>query len=157
MDTHLNDEQWAAAVLNQSDAAAAEHMAACPACRLEVNAFAAAAGVAQAQTRQTMDQPESFWRRQQQGVTARLAARDFVHPWKRWTWVAATVTLILLATSLLSRHKAPPVQTAAQTDPDDVLLLSVQQSIRSDLPQALQPAALLTQEIDRAEVPQRGR
>ena len=63
--------------------------------------------------------------------------------------------LILLASTLLSRNSAPPTQAAAQPDPDDVLLLSVQQSIRSDLPQALRPAALLTAEIDRAQAAHR--
>jgi hypothetical protein len=63
--------------------------------------------------------------------------------------------LILLASSLLSRNNAPSTQAAAQPDPDDALLLSVQQSIRSDLPQALKPAALLTAEIDRAQAARR--
>ena len=102
-----------------------------------------------------MDQPEAFWQQQREGISTRVAARDFTHPWRRWIWVTATVMLILLASTLLSRNGAPPIQTAAQTDPDDALLLSVQQSIRSDLPQALRPAALLTQEIDRAAAPRR--
>jgi hypothetical protein len=63
--------------------------------------------------------------------------------------------LILLASTLLSRNNAPPAPSVAQTDPDDALLLSVQQSIQSDVPQALRPAALLTAEIDRASVSRR--
>ena len=155
MNGHLNDEQWAAAVLNENDEAAAKHLAECATCREEVKSFAAAASVAQAQARKVVDQPEAFWQRQREGISTRLAARDFTHPWRRWIWVTATVMLILLASTLLSRNSAPPIQTAAQTDPDDALLLSVQQSIRSDLPQALRPATLLTQEIDRAAASRR--
>jgi hypothetical protein len=155
MDMHLSDEQWAAAVLNENDEAAARHLAECAACRDEVNSFEAAVGAAQAQASKVGEQPEIFWRQQREYIGARLAARDFVHPWRRWIWVTATVVLILVATTLLSRNSSPTNQTAAQPDPDDVLLLSVQQSIQSDLPQALRPAALLTQEIYRTEAARR--
>lgn len=149
MNGHLNDEQWVAAVLNENGEAAAKHLAECAICREELRSFTGAAGAVQAQVRRAMERPEAFWQRQREGISTRLAARDFIHPWKRWVWVTATVTLILLASALLSRNSAPPMQTTVQTDPDDALLLSVQQSIRSDLPQALRPAALLTREIDR--------
>jgi len=155
MNGHLSDEQWAAAVLNENHEAVVNHLAACAACREEVRSFAAAAGAAQAQARQVLEQPETFWRQQREGISARLAARDFTQPWKRWVWVTATVMLILLASTLLSRNSGPPIQTAAQPDPDDALLLSVQQSIQTDLPRALRPAALLTQEIGRAEAARR--
>jgi predicted anti-sigma-YlaC factor YlaD len=155
MNGHLNDEQWAAAVFSENDESAAKHLAECAACREEVKSFAVAAGAAQERARKVAEQPEAFWRQQRESISTRLAARDFIHPWKRWIWVTATVALIILASTLLSRDNALPPQTTAQTDPDDALLLSVQQSIRSDLPQALRPAALLTQEIDRAQVARR--
>jgi len=155
MNEHLDDEQWAAAVFNESGEAAATHLAECATCREEVRSFASVAGAAQSQTRKAVEQPEAFWRRQRENISDRVSARDFTHPWRRWIWVTATMTLILLASTLLSRNSAPPAQTAAQTDPDDALLLSVQQSIQSDLPQALKPAALLTQEMGRAEAVRR--
>ncbi len=155
MNGHLSDEQWAAAVLDENDESALEHLAECAACREEVNSFAIAAGAAQAQASKVMEQPEAFWRRQRESIGARQSSRDYTHPWRRWMWVTATVMLILLASTLLSRNSAPPIQATAQTDPDDALLLSVQQSIQSDLPRALRPAALLTQEINRAEAARR--
>ncbi|MGD0228384.1 MAG: hypothetical protein ABSF71_39280 [Terriglobia bacterium] len=155
MNGHLSDEQWAAAVLNENDEGAAEHLADCATCRADVQTFLAAMGTVRARSGQVVEQPETFWRRQREGISTRLAARDFTHPWRRWIWVTATVMLILLASSLLSRNNAPSTQAAAQPDPDDALLLSVQQSIRSDLPQALKPAALLTAEIDRAQAARR--
>jgi hypothetical protein len=155
MNGHLSNEQWAAAVLNQNDETATKHLAECTPCREELKSFAGAAGAAQAQARQVLEQPEAFWRRQRENISARVAARDFTHPWKRWIWVTSTVTLVFLASTLLSRHSAPPIQSAEQPDPDDALLLSVQRSIRSDLPQALRPAELLTQEMNRAEAARR--
>jgi predicted anti-sigma-YlaC factor YlaD len=151
MNAHLSDEQWFTAVLNENDEAAAEHLAHCSTCREEVQAFTDAAAAANAQARKMTERPEKFWRQQRESIKARVASRDFTHPWKRWTWVTATVVLIVLASTLLSRNRVPPVQTTAQTDPDDVLLLSVQRSIQSDVPQALRPAALLARQIERAE------
>jgi predicted anti-sigma-YlaC factor YlaD len=149
MNGHLSDQQWAAVVLNESDEAAALHLTGCPSCRKELEAFAASASVAQTLAHKAADQPEAFWRRQREGIGARIAAREFVYPWKRWVWAATMVMLILLASTLLSRNNAPPQKSAAQPDADDALLQSVQESIQSDLPQALRPAALLTQEIGR--------
>ena len=155
MNGHLNDEQWAAAVLNENDQETAKHLAECATCRDEVKSFASVAGEIQSQSRKTWEHPEAYWRRQREGISARLPRRDFTFPWKRWVWVTATVMLVLLASTMLFHNRAPRVQTAAQTDPDDALLLSVQQSIQSDLPQALRPAALLTEEIGRAEAARR--
>ena len=153
MKQHLDDEQWAAVVLNENDEAAARHLAECAACRDEVRGFAAVAEAARARWRHGSEQPEAFWRRQQNLIRDRLAARDFTHPWRRWIWVTAAVTLIALSSALLSRNKVPPAPPAGQADPDDALLLSVQQSIQSDVPRALRPAALLTLEISRAQTP----
>ena len=150
MSSHLSDQQWAAAILEQSEKATADHLRECAACREELTSFAEALGEARQQIRSATERPESFWRRQREAISAHVAARAFHQPWKRWVWATATVTLILLASTLLSRNSAPPLPVAAQADPDDALLLSVQQSISSDLPQALRPAALLTQEMDRA-------
>ncbi len=150
MNGHLSDEQWSGAVLHENDAAVINHLAECAACREEVESFAVVAVAIEAQAREAAERPEAFWQRQRESISHRLRARDFAHPWRRWVWITATVTLILLSSTLLSRNDAPPAPAQAQTDPDDVLLLSVQQSIHSDLPQALRPAALLTQEMDRA-------
>lgn len=155
MNGHLKDDQWAAAVLNENDAETAKHLTECAICRDEVKSLASVVGQAQLQARKASEQPEEYWRRQREGISSRLARRDFTLPWKRWVWVTATMMLVLLAATMLFHNSAPPVQSVAQTDPDDALLLSVQQSIQSDLPQALRPAALLTQEMGRAEAPRR--
>jgi predicted anti-sigma-YlaC factor YlaD len=149
MSGHLSNEQWAAAVLNENDGVGVEHLAECAACREEARSFTDAIRGVRARIREAAEQPEPFWREQREGVTTRLADHVFPQPWKRFVWVTATVTLVFLATTLLSRNKAPSLPKT-EADSDDALLLSVQQSIESDLPQALQPAALLTEEIDRA-------
>ncbi len=92
------------------------------------------------------DRPESFWAQQRDAVWARLAVRK--KRAGRFRALAAVVSLFLFALALLlgNRHpaKAPP---RAQADPDQELLLRVQQTMQSDGPQALEPAALLAAEI----------
>jgi len=152
---HLSDEQFTSAVMKQGDNATAEHLAECSACRVEIEVFAAASDVARIQARKVQELPEAFWARQREGIHLHITARDLVHPWKRWVWVTTTVTLVVLASTLLSRNNAPSSQVAAQPDPDDALMVSVRQSIQRDLPQALKPAALLTQEMNRAQTARR--
>jgi predicted anti-sigma-YlaC factor YlaD len=155
MTGHLNDGQWAAAVLNEGDQATASHLAECPTCRDELRQITVATEAARAKARNMAELPEAFWRRQRESIHARLEHRDLVRPWKRWIWATATVTLVLLASAMLSHNGAPPVPPTPQADPDDALLLSVHQSIETDVPQALRPAALLTEEMARAEAARR--
>jgi hypothetical protein len=149
MSGHLSDEQWAAAALHESEEAVADHRSECPACQEELRLWAEAIAGARAEILGAAEQPESFWRQQRTRLAARLAGREFHQPWKRLVWVTVTVTLVLLASALLSRNNARPFPKG-RTDPDDALLLSVQQSIQSDLPQALRPAALLAREMSHA-------
>ena len=155
MKGHLSDEQWAAAVLDEKDAATAQHLSECPGCRAELISAAAAVDAARTHTREITELPEAFWRKQREAVHARVERRDIAPSWKRWVWVTATIMLILCASIMLSHNSTPSVQSVASTDADDELLLSVQQAIQSDLPHALRPAALLTSEIDRAEAMRR--
>ena len=155
MNGHLSDKQWAAAVLNENDESAAKHLRECATCRDELRAFAAAVDAHKAHLREESEQTEAFWWRQRESISTGMAARDFSHPWHRWIWVTAAVTLIVLSSALLSRNKVLPPQSAAQADSDNALLLSVQQSIQSDVPKALRPAALLTVEISRAQASRR--
>ncbi len=154
MNGHLSDEQWQTAVLGEGGEAATNHLQECPACAGEARSFSDVVGRARAEILRIAERPEAFWQQQRAAITNRLAAHEPSQPWKRWAWGAATVTLVILATTLLSQNKAPSVQKA-QADSDNALLLSVQQSIESDLPRALQPAALLTEEIDRAAATRR--
>ena len=155
MNGHLSGERWAAAVLSKQEGSSANHAAECTGCRDELSAASAALDAYRAHVREVIELPESFWRRQREAIHARAQRHDFSHPWRRWIWATATIMLVLCASMILSHKSAPLVQSAAQTVSDDELLLGVQRSIQSDLPQALRPAALLTQEMGRAEAARR--
>jgi len=158
MNDHLSEESWAAAVLDPSDPAVAEHLQGCAECRAEVSSFTEAINAARAVTLRAAERPESFWRAQRLAITERTVNRTFPSPWKRLAWVAATVILVVLSTTVVSRRNTPSLRTrTTRVETDDALLLSVQQSIQSDLPQALEPAELLTEEINRAAVSRKSR
>jgi hypothetical protein len=100
-------------------------------------------------TRTVADRPESFWERQRAGVWARRSARS-KRAAQRLGALAGTLCLALLAV-VLFRANRPPAQAPLGTEGqrDHELLLRVEQTIASDGPQALAPAALLAQEISR--------
>jgi hypothetical protein len=94
--------------------------------------------------RSATERPEWFWKRQQTTIRARVAERQaWVRPAATW---AATMALFLLAMLLLRGRPAPVVQKA-HVDPDQELLVAVEQAVQSDVPSALEPAAILAQEI----------
>jgi hypothetical protein len=91
------------------------------------------------------ERPESFWQRQQAAIRARIAA---IERSARPILVAraAAVMLAVVALFLLQSPPAPaPVSRPAESDQQ--LLLSVERSVHSDVPQALEPAALLADDV----------
>ena len=92
------------------------------------------------------ERPHAFWERQQAEIRQRIArapARRSTQTVTAWTGAFA---ILLLAVFLLSDSPAPrPVIT--QLDPDQELLIAVEQTVQSAVPQALEPAAMLAEEI----------
>jgi hypothetical protein len=98
------------------------------------------------------EHPDAFWERQQAEIKKRTDAvpqrssRRVVIAW------ASATAVVLLATLLLRSSPAPP-PSLVQSDVDQELLLAVEQSLQSGVPQALEPAALLADEINRSAQP----
>jgi hypothetical protein len=98
------------------------------------------------------ERPDAFWERQQAEIRKHIAAvpvrssAQAVTPW------AGAFAVFLLAIFLL--HSSPaPRPSRAQSDPDQELLVAVEQTVQSGLPQALEPAAMLADEISRSSQP----
>ena len=146
MQKHLTDEQLAEQLTELAgDAAAREHFAACPACRDEHESLRRILIDYRDETRAAAQLPESFWQRQQAAIAARWDRRPML---RRLTWAAAVAIVVLAA--LLLIEKTPPAAPAPEADPDQVLLVEVEHSVRRELPRALEPAALLAQEVGRS-------
>ena len=90
--------------------------------------------------------PETFWRRQRAEILERVG-RPAVPP-SSLAWASAAALLALAV--LLSLPGSPPTAMAPQPDPDRQLLLEVQQTLDREVPDALAPASLLTQEMSQA-------
>lgn len=98
-------------------------------------------------SRAATEHHDAFWRQQQAEIKKRIDAvpqRSSARVVIAW---ASAVAVVLLATLLL---RSSPAQrpSIAQSDVDQELLLAVEQSLQSGVPQALEPAALLADEIN---------
>jgi hypothetical protein len=95
--------------------------------------------------RTATDHPDAFWERQQADIRLRIAAseRSPMRPVAAWASAFAVVLLAILF--LRGGPTLPPPGT--QSDPDQELLVAVEQSVYSGVPQALEPAAMLADEI----------
>jgi hypothetical protein len=101
--------------------------------------------------RASTERPEEFWQEQRSIVWSRIsssesaAATRLVRRSPLLAWPAVTA-LVLLAGLMLDRGSlAPPHKT--QADPDHELLLAVERAVHNDGPAALEPAALLADEM----------
>ena len=102
--------------------------------------------------RTSTEQPEEFWQKQRSVVwthissAGRPSARRLVRrsPVLAWSVFAA---LLLLAGLMLDRASFVPPPHEAQVDTDHELLVAVERALHNDGPAALEPAALLAQEM----------
>lgn len=99
-----------------------------------------------ASLRSASEKPEWFWQRQQASIRGHVAQRrDWTRPALTW---AATMALFVLAIVLLrGGTPAAPVVQKARVDPDQELLVAVEQAVHSDVPDSLEPAMVLANEI----------
>lgn len=143
MQAHLTEEQLFESLLAAKDAATLEHLAACPACSGELDRVRRATSALRDSARAQAEQPEGFWARQR----ATAAARSSHSPARPLAWAAAIAAAVLAA--MLLQEPRPVAPAAPPPDPDHALMVAVEQATRREVPRALEPAALLTQEITR--------
>ncbi len=93
------------------------------------------------------ERPEGFWRMQRALIQERIQGSE-QRASLRMAW-AGSVALITVAVCLLTQTPAP-ASAVANYDPDHDLLVGVEQAVRRPVPQALEPAQLLAQELERS-------
>lgn len=145
MPGHPTEEQWSAVMLDAADDAARVHIENCAACRVERERFKGAVTALHDSVARASNRPEAFWQRQRAMISARASLQRFIE--RRLVWAAALAVVVLAASMLL--RQAPATHTAA-ADSDQALLMDIDRSVDRGVPEALAPAALLTQEISRA-------
>jgi len=152
---HLNDEEMADVLARPAaDTARAvlAHLQLCDACSRELDRLRAlvaslgqAAGPAVAA--KTEAGGRDFWERQRAQVWRQLAAAE--PRTLRWLPVlSAAMAAVILAVAFASRPVARPAKgLEPASDADRQLLVQVEQVVDTDGPEALEPAALLAEQI----------
>jgi hypothetical protein len=101
--------------------------------------------------RASTERPEEFWQEQRSIVWSRIsssvnpATSRLVRRSPLLAWSAVTALVLLAGLMLDHGSLAPPHK--AQPDPDHELLLVVERAVNNDGPAALDPAALLAEEM----------
>jgi len=146
MKAHLSDEQLMEALASGPQGALAEHVAECGECHAELERMRAALGGFGAAVQAGAARPEGYWAWQRRSILARL--RHGTARTQKLAWAGAMVLLVLTAVAL--HFQARPEQLTTPYDPDEALLIDVARTVRSEVPSTLQPAALLSWEMDQA-------
>jgi hypothetical protein len=147
MTPHLKDAEFTRAILDD-DASARQHLAECTTCRAEHEAFAHTLASLSEWSAAAAQRDDVFWARQQARIAALIAMQPAVCiPIPRIAWAVAAA-LIIMAAVLLSPTAHPP--QVARADPDHELLLAIERSLDRDLTPALEPAAVLAEEMNQA-------
>jgi hypothetical protein len=149
MTPHLNDDELDLLLTAEPVEAAPlrEHLASCAACCSRMEALGAALSAARQSYLEAAERPAHFWFRQRAALAEQFSERAPAR--LRWPlWVAATAAVCLLAVTL-ALQSSPP-QPIATDDADHRLLIEVERATRRTVPLALEPAALIAQELHNA-------
>lgn len=100
--------------------------------------------------RESADRSPEFWDRQRAEILSRVALTrnqaGFGISGAAWAMAAA---ILAIASFLLASGPRVTLSPQAQSDPDRDLLIEVEYAVQSGGPEALEPAALLAEEIGR--------
>lgn len=144
---HLSDESWAAVLSRELDAASQAHLKGCGKCRAEEQALRSALDGARESLSAAAERSEVFWIRQRAEINAQIREQQKGHHRLMW---ATAVGFVALAASLLlrpvPRHTPVPVATVS----DQELLMQVESSLSREVPEALAPSDVITQELAEA-------
>ncbi len=98
--------------------------------------------------REAVNLPEGFWRKQRIGIQAAIATRPAPRPWSALAF--GTALLVLIGAMLVKDSGNPHNSQSArdiENSSDEQLLMKVEYTLRNDVPVALEPAALLAEEM----------
>jgi hypothetical protein len=101
--------------------------------------------------REGAERQPNFWERQRAEILSRVAAREDTAPRvPRLAWSIAVAVLVIASFMLNSGPRVKPA-IPTQMDSDAQLLVEVEQAMQTGGPSALEPAAMLAEEIGEYE------
>ncbi len=143
---HLSDESWAAVLSSELDAASQDHLKGCEECRAEEQALKSVLDGARESLSAAAERSEVFWIRQRAEINARIREQRAGH--HRLVWATAVAFVALAASLLLRPVPQRPALAPAVTDQE--LLMQVESSLSREVPDALAPSDLISQELAEA-------
>ncbi|HXZ81391.1 MAG TPA: hypothetical protein VEG30_15790 [Terriglobales bacterium] len=153
MNPHLSEFELNASLWEEPSGSVAGHLASCADCRRERDLIAAPLAAFRDDSQQLAARDEFFWSAQRARIESQIAARSSQGiPGLAWSMV---VGLIVLGVFLLKPAKPPAVpaptysQSIRSQDQDFALLVEVEHTVNSQVPDALAPATLLAYEMNR--------
>ena len=143
MKQHLSDEELSELLLTPQ--ASNIHLATCASCRAEQERLRRVLGELPSLVRVVALKADAFWDKQRTAIWANIVT---LQPRKQFPILAwALGAAVLVVAGLLLSTAPAPAPTRAETDPDHELMIQLERTLQSEVPEALEPAALLAREI----------
>ena len=143
MKQHLSDEELSELLLAPQGSNV--HLATCASCRTEQERLSCVLGELPSLVRVVAQNTDVFWEKQRTAIWANIVT---LQPRKQFSVLAwALGVAVLVVAGLLLSIAPAPVLTRAEADPDHEFMIQLERTLQSEVPQALEPAALLAREI----------
>ena len=149
MKQHFSDEELSELLL--APQASNIHLATCASCRGEHDRLRRVLAELPSLARVVAQNADAFWEKQRTAIWADIVK---VKPRKENPTLAwALGAAVLVVASLLLSVAPDPVPTRAAADTDHELMIQLERTLQSEVPEALEPAALLAREITQNSQP----
>ena len=142
MTQHLSDKDLLEVLLDRPSEFNA-HLATCSSCRAEREQVRRVLGELPALSHKVAQSTDAFWEQQRTTIWAKIDSVD-ARKFPVLAWASATAVLV---TATLLFSVAPTAPPRAQADSDHELMIQLERTLQSEVPVALEPAALLAREI----------
>ena len=142
MTQHLSDKDLLEVLLDRPSGFNA-HLANCSSCRAERDRVRRLLAELPAVTHVVAQNTDAFWEQQSRAIWAQI---DSIESRKLPVLAWASAAAVLIAATLLF-NSAPTVPPRAQADSDHELMVQLERTLQSEVPAALEPAALLARDI----------
>ena len=143
MKQHLTNQELSELLL--APQASNVHLATCASCRAKQERLRRVLAELPSLARVAAQNTDAFWEKQRTAIWVDIVT---LQSRKQFPILARALgTAVLVVGGLLLGTAPAPAPTRAQTDPDHELMIQLERTLQSEVPEALEPAALLAREI----------
>ena len=143
MKQHLSDDELSELLLTPR--ASNVHLATCASCRAELERMRRVLGELPSLVSVVAQNTDAFWETQRTAIWTDIVTLQARKQFPVLAWALAAAVLVVAG--LLLSIAPSPAPTRAEADPDHEFMIQLERTLQSEVPQALEPAALLAREI----------